>query len=201
VCLPHRLFVHLTLLLIFKCSSQELKLHQSLLTPEHPEGPSQDGSKNLVVTLVNSTQILETVTEPVLAQWTSDLENILDQHGGGVNLRRTSARKIMINVTGQDLKGLSKATKAAATWLAKQNQVSWVEEATRLTVKKTRGTASPAANEERIASKAHGAPALHHDKQLRNQNAVVTAQGGPGGTARLHQVFVPRCKRRTREEF
>ena len=182
----------------FKCSSQELKLQESLLTPETPLGRSEDGSIKLAVTLIQGAQILEAD----LAHWTTNLETILEKHGGGANLRHTSTRKVTIKVTVKDLKGLSKATKAAAIWLAKQKQVSWVEEAPHHTVKslplslpEIRGRDSPASNEERISSKAHGAPALHQDTQLRNQNAVVTAQGGPDGTARLHQVMT--CKRRT----
>ena len=176
----------------FKCSSQELKLQESLLTPESPLGRSEDGSIKLAVTLIQGAQIF---TEADFAHWTTNLETILEQHGGGANLRHTSTRKVTIKVTVKDLKGLSKATKAAAIWLAKQKQVSWVEEAPHHTLKEIRGKDSPASNEERISSKGYGAPALHQDTHLRNQNAIVTAQGGPDGTARLHQVMT--CKRRT----
>ena len=113
-----------------------------------------------------------------LSKWTANLENILKKQGGEVNIRRTSPHKVIVRLTVKNLDSLIPATKSAAVWLAHQKQVSWVEQADHMTVKKTH-----------YQKKDHSAPVENQDKQVRNKNAVVTAQAGPGSTARLHQVY------------
>jgi hypothetical protein len=91
--------------------------------------------------------------------------------GEQAHVKRASTRKVMIELTSDDKYNLDALSRLAVTWLAQQNQVLWIGEHTTVQTNS-------------IFNEIH----TKDDAELRNQNAVATAQGGTDLKARLHQA-------------
>ena len=151
----------------------ELKVDPSLLE----ESDSKATGEQARTRTVTSKMILDvslghgaSVHDDVLAHWSTVLLNSTEYHKG-VHVKRASTRKVMIELTSDDQYNLDALSRLAVTWLAQQNQVLWIGEHTTVQTNS-------------IFNEIH----TKDDAELRNQNAVATAQGGTDLKARLHQA-------------
>ena len=118
----------------------------------------------------------------------------------GAHVKRASARKVIVELVVEDEAGLKKLSRLAVTWLAQQGQVLWIEEAREMTemsvavdqsninLAEAWGERAGTASEVRSISRDTLPSSALADSDLRNDDAVGTAQGGSDPRARLHQA-------------
>lgn len=179
----------------------ELKVDSSLLEESDSKATGEQArtrtvtSKRILVSLGHGASS----HDDVLAHWSTVLLNMTEYHKG-VHVKRASTRKVMIEMISDDQDRLNALSRLAVTWLAQQNQVLWIEEDVEITEQHTEvdqmNGLRPAdgktntAREQTTVQTRSVSKEIHtmDDTDLRNQNAVATAQGGTDPRARLHQA-------------
>jgi hypothetical protein len=179
----------------------ELKVDPSLLEESDNKATGEQArtrtvtSKRILVSLGHGASL----HDDVLAHWSTVLLNSTE-YPKGVHLKRVSTRNVMIELKSDDQYRLNTLSRLAVTWLAQQNQVLWIEEDVEIAElhtevdqmnrlrpadgKKNTVQEHTTVQTRSISNEIH----TKDDTDLRNQNAVATAQGGTDPRARLHQA-------------